>query len=241
MRRLRSDLNPALAGWGLPDGVPGPNAWYRLWRMLFRMAANVTWQVRVVNRHHEPTRGPALYLCNHQSYLDPGLMSVALQRPMNFMAREGLFGIPGFGRFIASLLAFPVRRGAADTGAMKEALRRLKRGGQLVVFPEGTRTPDGRVGPFLPGVALLARRAAEWVVPVLIDGAFELWPRHKALPRLGQIFVAYCPPLGIDAIHRLGDAGVLAVARERIIAMQTEIRRRFGKAPYEYPSEVGNP
>jgi len=241
MRRLRSDGNPALAGRRLPDGVPGPNPWYRLWRTLFRMAANVAWQVRVVNRHYEPTRGAVLYLSNHQSYLDPGLMSVALHRPMNFMAREGLFDIPGFGRFIASLKAFPVRRGAADTGAMKEALRRLKRGGQLVVFPEGTRTPDGRVGAFLPGVALLARRAAEWVVPVLIDGAYELWPRQKALPRLGQIFVAYCEPLGPDAIRRLGDAGILAAARDRIIAMQTQVRRRLGKAPYEYPAEAGNP
>ena len=125
----------------------------------------------------------------------------------------------------------PVNRDAADTGALREALRRLKRGEQLVVFAEGTRTFDGRVGPFLPGVAMLARRAAEWVVPTVVEGAFDIYPRGQPLPELGQVVVAYCRPLGRAELDRLGDEKLLAAVRERIIAMQSELRQRMGKPP----------
>ena len=234
MRRLPSYPHPLLRNWRPPAGVPAPNLWYRLCRACFQVLAAALWRVEVFNRHYEPPRGPALYISNHQSFLDPPLMSLALRRPMNFMARESLFRHRPFARFITSLNAFPVKRASADTAALKEALRRLRRGEQLVVFPEGTRTADGRIGPFLPGVALLARRAAEWVVPVLIEGAFEAWPRTRPLPVPGRIVVAYCRPLGRGDVRRLGDAGLLEEVRRRLIVMQGEIRRRMGRRPLCY-------
>jgi len=231
MKGLPSRPNPALGEWRLPAGVPGPNLWYRLNRVAYQLLATCVWHLEVFNRHHEPATGSALYLCNHQSFLDPPIMSLALKRTMNYMARAGLFEIPVFRRFIVSLNAFPVRLGRADPGAMKEALRRLKRGEQLVVFPEGTRTYDGRIGPFLPGVALLARRAAEWVVPVLIEGAYDIWPRTSALPGPGSAVVAYCRPMHREEVRELGDEAFLAEARRRIVAMQVHIRRRRGMPP----------
>jgi 1-acyl-sn-glycerol-3-phosphate acyltransferase len=189
------------------------------------------WRLQVFNRHYEPATGSALYICNHQSFLDPPIMGLALSRPMNFMAREDLFRVPLFRWWIRSQNAFPVKRASADTGALKEALRRLKRGGQLVVFPEGTRTRDGSVGPFLPGVAMLARRAAEWVVPVTIEGAFEAWPRTQPVPLPGHIVVAYCRPMHNDQVRALGDEEFLATVRGRIVAMQAQIRRRRSKPP----------
>jgi len=164
-------------------------------------------------------------------------MSLALRRSMNYMARASLFRVPGFGQLIRSFNAFPVKRATADTGAMKEALRRLKRGGQVVVFPEGTRTMDGSVGPFLPGVALLARRAAEWVVPVVVEGAFEVWPRTRLLPGAGRIVVAYCRPMHRDRTRGLADEALLAEVRGRMIAMQDRLRRRLGKPPLQTPEK----
>jgi len=235
MKALPSYPNPALGEWSLPPGVPGPNPWYRFWRVTFQLLAVALWRLEVFNRHHEPTTGSALYLCNHQSFLDPPLMSLALKRTMNFMARDSLFHPPVFRQMIRSLNAFPVRRGHADTGAIKEGLRRLKRGEQLVVFPEGTRTTDGRIGPFLPGVTVLARRAAEWVVPTVIEGAFELFPRTRLLPSLGpRICVAYCRPFSKADVDRLGADGLLAAVRERMIAMQAQLRQRMGRPPLRY-------
>ncbi len=237
MKGLPSYSNPHLNRWQLPEGVPGTNVWYRFWQWAYQMLATSVWRLQVFNRHLEPRTGSALYLSNHQSFLDPAIMSLALTRPMNFMARDSLFRFPVFGRWITSLKAFPVRRGVADTAAMKEGLRRLKRGGQLVVFPEGTRTRDGTIGPFLPGVALLARRAAEWVVPVTIDGAFEVWPRTDPLPWLGSLVVAYCEPLSRLDRRGMSDGEVLDVCRDRMIAMQKEIRQRRGLRPMPYPEQ----
>ena len=235
MKALPSYPNPGLREWSLPPGVPGPNPWYRFWRVTLQLLAVVFWRVEVFNRHYEPTTGSALYLCNHQSFLDPPLMSLALRRTMNFMARDTLFHPPVFRQMILSLNAFPVRRGTADTGAIKEGLRRLKRGEQLVVFPEGTRTTDGRIGPFLPGVTVLARRAADWVVPTVIEGAFELFPRTRLLPALGpRIAVAYCRPFRRRDIDRLGPEGLLPAVRKRMIAMQADLRRRMGRGPLRY-------
>ena len=235
MNPPRSLPNPQLRRWSLAEGVQRPGLYYRFMRRLFQVTFSALWRVRVFDRHHEPTTGSAVYICNHQSFLDPMLMSYALRRPMNYMARDSLFRAPGFRHLIESLNAFPVRRGSADTQAMKEAMRRLKRGGQVVVFAEGTRTEDGCIGPFLPGVALLSQRAADWTVPVCIDGAFECWPRTQALPHPGLITVRYGRPISRAEARRQRPAEFLAGLRERIIALQTDLRRRTGRPPLKYP------
>jgi 1-acyl-sn-glycerol-3-phosphate acyltransferase len=227
--------NPALRSFRLPDAVPPPTAWYRLMRRFFQVTMVALWKVRVFDRRREPTSGGALYISNHQSFLDPMLMSFALRRPMNYMARHTLFRTPGLKQFMESLNTFPVRRGKADMSAMKEAMRRLKAGHQVVVFAEGTRTADGRIGPFLPGVALLAQRAADWTVPVLIDGAYEAWPRAHLLPRPGSIVVRYGAPIARAEARRLGPEALVARVRGTIVAMQTDTRRRVGRPPLTYP------
>jgi 1-acyl-sn-glycerol-3-phosphate acyltransferase len=203
-------------------------------RRFFQVTVSLGWKARIYNRQFEPTRGGAVYICNHQSFLDPILMSYALRRPMSYMARDTLFHIPLFKQVITALNAFPVRRGTADTGALKEAMRRLKAGGQLVVFAEGTRTLDGRIGPFLPGVALLAQRSAEWTVPVVIDGAYEAWPRTQKLPSPGSIVVRYAPPIHRDEARKMDAETFINHVRNVLIEMQADIRRRAGRPALKY-------
>jgi 1-acyl-sn-glycerol-3-phosphate acyltransferase len=76
-----------------------------------------------------------------------------------------------------------VRLGVADTTAMREAVRRLKQGWCLVVFPEGTRTQDGSIGRLKPGVLMIAERAGVPIVPAVVEGAFEAWPRSGGMRR----------------------------------------------------------
>jgi 1-acyl-sn-glycerol-3-phosphate acyltransferase len=203
-------------------------------RRFFQVTVSLGWKARIYNRQFEPTRGGAVYICNHQSFLDPILMSYALRRPMSYMARDTLFHIPLFKQVITALNAFPVRRGTADTGALKEAMRRLKAGGQLVVFAEGTRTLDGRIGPFLPGVALLAQRSAEWTVPVVIDGAYEAWPRTQKLPSPGSIVVRYAPPIHRDEARKMDAETFINHVRNVLIEMQADVRRRAGRPALKY-------
>ena len=236
MIALRSHPNPFLQSFGLTDSVQKPSMYYRAMRRICYMLTAL-WKVRVFNRHLEPADGSAVYICNHQSFFDPILMGMALRRPMNYMARDTLFRIPGLKQLIASLNTFPVRRGTADTGALKEAMRRLRAGHQVMVFAEGTRTRDGRVGRFLPGVAMLAQRAAKWIVPVVIDGAFEAWPRTQALPGGGNIVVQYAPPIPRAEAGKLNGEQLIRRVRQAIIEMQTDIRRRVGRPALNYSNE----
>jgi len=226
--------NPRLAGWRLGGSVPRPNLWYRAMRRLFQVTMCALWKVRVFDRRHEPASGGVLYIANHQSFLDPMLSSMALRRPMNYMARDSLFGFPVFRGVIRSLNAFPVRRNTADTGALKEAMRRLRAGGQVVIFAEGTRTRDGRIGPLLPGVALLIQRAADWTVPVLIDGAFECWPRWRPSPMPGSVVVRYAEPISRAQAAEMDSPELLERIRAILIEMQADVRRRVGRAPITY-------
>ena len=231
---IRSHPNPALRGWRFADGVPAPNLLYRAFRRILHVSFAAIWKPRVFNRHLEPARGGAVYICNHQSFLDPVLMSLALSRPMNYMARDSLFRLPGFGRLIRTLNAFPVRRGTADRAALKEAMARVQAGGQVVVFAEGTRTTNGRIAEFLPGVALLAQRSAEWTVPVVIDGAYEAWPRTQMLPSPGNIVVRYARPIHRDEAREMDPEAFINHVRDVIVEMQTDVRRRAGRPALKY-------
>ena len=239
MSRRASYPNPALRTFRFACGVPAATPYYRFMRCAAQVFFPVFWKMRVFNRHYEPADGGAVYICNHQSFLDPMLMSLSLRRPMNYMARHTLFRMPLFRQLIASLNAFPVHRGAADVAAMKEAMRRLKAGHQVVVFAEGTRTRDGRIGPLLPGVALLARRAAKWTVPVVIDGAYEAWPRTQALPSLGHIVVQYGRPISRREATGVKPKVLIEQVRQTMIEIQTQIRRLLGRPALDYDAPDG--
>jgi 1-acyl-sn-glycerol-3-phosphate acyltransferase len=151
----------------------------------------VVFRFRAHGIRNVPVTGGVILACNHQSFLDPVIASAALPRSVTFMARDTLFKFAPFRFLIESLNAFPVQRGAADLGAMKQSLRRLKDGWPLLVFPEGTRTKDGSIGEIRGGIALMASRARVPVVPTLIVGAYTAWPRNQKLPHPSPIEVRY--------------------------------------------------
>jgi 1-acyl-sn-glycerol-3-phosphate acyltransferase len=124
---------------------------------------------------------------------------VRLRRPVSFFAKSELFENPYFAWLIRSLHAFPVRQGKADIAAVKETIRRLKEGYVLNLYPEGTRTEDGQIGPLQKGLSLIVRQAKVPVVPVVIDGSFEAWPIGKKL-HPHPIRVLYGPPMRVDGL-----------------------------------------
>ena len=121
-----------------------------------------------------PPEGGVIVAANHMSNWDPPFLASFLQRPVSYMAKQELFEIPIFGTVIRWLFAFPVRRGAADRSAVKAAVKELRAGRCVGIFPEGTRSKDGEVHHFGAGVALLASMSGAPVVPAAIVGTDKM-------------------------------------------------------------------
>jgi 1-acyl-sn-glycerol-3-phosphate acyltransferase len=196
---------------------------YRILRLFSQVVFITVFRGRTFGVRRVPRTGGVLLVCNHQSFLDPILASCVLPRECNYMARDTLFHHPVLGPLIAYLNSFPVKRGTADLGAIRETLRRLKDGKVVVTFPEGTRTVDGQIGAMRAGVVLLARKTRVPLVPVLILGAFQTWPRTAKLPRPHPILIAYDEPLYPHQHPEWTDAQCVTAVRDRLLALQ----RRF--------------
>lgn len=201
---------------------------YRFCRFCCQWFCTLYFKTRAYGVQHVPARGGVLLVANHQSFMDPVLATMALHREADFMARDSLFAHPAFRRLIEYLNAFPVRRQTADLRAVKEALRRLKQGRLLVLFPEGTRTADGRIQPFLPGFGAIARKARVPIVPTLIDGMQTAWPRDRRFPSPGSVLIEYGQPIRPDAYAGLSIEQLMEMIRGRLVTLQ---RKWHGRLP----------
>lgn len=173
----------------------------------------VLWFFRILYRHKRigvmniPRTGPVLLVANHQSFFDPPAIGGGVRhRHADFLARSSLFTFKPFGWLIARLNSTPIRQGAGDAGAMKATIEKMRQGKMMLVFPEGSRTPDGQLQEFQRGAAVLLKRAHCAVVPVGIVGAYEAWPRSRRLPRLlsKRMVVCYGKPIASDELMGAG-------------------------------------
>lgn len=139
--------------------------------------------------HRIPRQGPLILAPNHQSYYDPPLVACGTWRLQTYFANDYLFKVPMLKQFITALGAFPVKRNSLRS-AYETARRVLEHGGSVVMFPEGTRTRDGKPGPAQEGVARLALSTGAAIVPISIFGGWEAWSRRRKVPRL-------CKPLRV--------------------------------------------
>jgi len=205
----------------------------RIWRflqMLARWVCTMLFDLRVYGARNIPPTGGVLLVSNHQSYLDPVLLAVGIERPLNYMAKSELFRNPLFSWLIRSLNAFPVEQGAGDVGAVKETINRLQQGHVLNIYPEGSRTEDGKMLPLEKGVGLVIRRAKVPVVPAVIIGSFKAWPKRNKMFRPAPIRVMYGPPMDLAKFGRDEIIERLEVTLHQMLA-----DLESGKVPKEPP------
>jgi 1-acyl-sn-glycerol-3-phosphate acyltransferase len=204
----------------------------RWWCWLF---CRLFFHMRFIGRENIPATGPFILAVNHQSFLDPLFAGIALKRVLCFMARDTLFKSRIFGPLLLSVKAIPVRRGQADISSIRKIIEKLKQGNGVCLFPEATRTSDGKIASFKGGFTLLCRRGNAPVVPVLIDGAFECWPRHKKLPKPGcKITISYGKPIQVEQITSMPDDNFAKLLTDTLRAMQSQVRIEQGKQTYNY-------
>jgi 1-acyl-sn-glycerol-3-phosphate acyltransferase len=203
------------------SGAPrvNPAWWSAVWLALAPPAYGLL-RMRVTGREHVPRTGALLVVANHVSQKDPPLIGVALApRRLHFMAKHELFRVPLLGPFIARTGAFPVRRGGADRGAFRIAREILARGDALLMFPEGTRSPEGRLRRGWPGAGSLALEPGVTAVPV------ALWGSQR---RLGRVRVVVGPPVDLSEIPPGARATRAQEATDRMMAAVAGLLPRAG-------------
>ncbi len=168
---------------------------YYFFRFILFVLFKLFFHFKAEGKNFVPKSGGFLLISNHASFLDPMILGVASPRGLNFAARDSLFRGYFFGRLIRLCGAFPVKRWSADLSAIKESVRRLKMGVGLVVFPEGTRSDDGRVSREITnGFVLLAKKAQVPIVPAVILGSEKAWGKNNKAIKPGRLKVIFLEP-----------------------------------------------
>jgi 1-acyl-sn-glycerol-3-phosphate acyltransferase len=208
----------------LPDPIR-PNRLWRICRFVLRNAF-VFWLDYRARGHERLPDGGALVLANHESFLDPFLIGLPLQRPISYLARHNLFPVPVVGLVLRNTYVMPINRDAAGTGSIREGVRRMRHGFLVGIFPEGTRSQDGQLGELKPGFIALLRQARSPVVPVGVSGARFILPRGGKWIRRGRVRVAYGPPIAWEELEPLAQRGreaeLLAFVRARMLSVRQE-------------------
>lgn len=151
-------------------------------------------------RRNIPLRGSAIFAANHISFYDPPAIGAQVHRPFNYFARDTLYkGL--FGKALHKLDTIPVARENADIKSLKSIFKALKKKGAVAIYPEGTRSADGKLAEPKPGAGMIACKSKATVIPTRIFGTYEAFGRHHKLPQLGgPIHIAYGRPMSVDDI-----------------------------------------
>ena len=177
------------------------NPSYRLGWTFFRAMFAVYFRWRVFNPDRVPITGGVIIASNHASFLDPPLVGAGLSRDINYLARESLFRFPGIGALLRSWNSVPVDRDGGGASGLREILNRLHAGGGIILFPEGTRTPDGKLQPARSGIGLTVIKSDVPVIPVRTFGTFEAYGRNHKFPRPFRVAVKYGQPLRFEKLR----------------------------------------
>jgi len=171
---------------------------YYFLRPIAILLCKILFRIQIKGRENIPKKGGFILASNHLSYLDPVVLGVASPRRLNFMARDDLFDVPIFGSFIRSLGAFPVKRNRADISAFKETFKRIKQARPVVIFPEGRRSPDGKLLSPLAGIGFMALHLSCPVIPSYIQGTDKALPMNSCFIRPKKVRVYFGQQIFIE-------------------------------------------
>ena len=183
---------------------------YDVGRHVLRPFYNLFWRSKVTGEENIPDEGGFILCANHVHLRDPLFLAVRLpKRHFYFLAKAELFNHALLRRVIGEkgLGAIPIKRGESDLGAIREALKTIKEGHGLGIFPQGTRSRDNSRTPMLEGIALIAIRANVPVLPVYIDAPYRMF--HRVDVRVGK-------PVDLSDIGRRCDSATMKMVTGRI-------------------------
>ncbi|MGI5122564.1 lysophospholipid acyltransferase family protein [Marinactinospora thermotolerans] len=192
------------------------------------------WRPRVEGLHHVPAHGPVIIAANHLSNIDPLFLGVVVPRPLIFIAKQELFAEGNiaqrtFTRALRAIGQVSVDRrpGQSSQEAMETSLAVLAESRAFGIFPEGTRSPDGRLYRGQTGLAWLALKSGAPVVPAALDGTSRILPAGRKVPSFHHIGVRFGP--AVDLSPWAGGAERARARREATDAIMAAIQRLSGQ------------
>jgi len=199
---------------------------YMLGRYVIAPLARLFYMPRIEGKKHVPRKGPVIFASNHLSFIDSFAIPLAAPRPVQFLAKSSYFegkGLKGWisREFFTALGANPVERGAGQAAldALDQQKRMLEAGKAIALYPEGTRSLDGRLYKGRTGVAFLALQTGAPVVPVGLIGTNEAMPVGAKFPRLRpRITIRFGEPLDLTPHGPASSGKARRLATDEIMA-----------------------
>jgi len=172
-------------------------------RPALRVALHPFFRMAYFGVEHVPKTGPVLLAPNHQSYADPFWIGLPIRRPIHFMTWSRVFRVSYLRPLLRYFQCFPVDHDKPfDKSALKTTQELLRAGQAVMIFPEGGRTPHGDLQEFKAGAFRIAVKMEVPIVPITLNGGFEVWSMHRKLPQPGKITVHFHPPMYFSARDR---------------------------------------
>ncbi len=193
------------------------NPYYWVGYHLSRLLARLFFGFRIIHRERVIQTGPVILAMNHQSFFDPPLAGNACDRAIYFLAKRSLMDVPVLGWLLPKLSVIPVNLESIDRSALKALIQVVRDGDCALVFPEGSRTPDGSLQPALPGVGLLIAKTLAPVVPMRIFGAFDVWPIHGKIHLFRRITIVVGEPIHFSEADLSPRDGLYARLSQRVM------------------------
>jgi 1-acyl-sn-glycerol-3-phosphate acyltransferase len=204
-------------------------AWYTAGYNLSKALARTLFSFKVAHPERIIETGGALLAMNHQSFLDPPLAGICCKRQIYFLARKSLLDWPVLGPILPKLNVVPVNQERADMSALKTVIKLVRAGNCTVVFPEGSRTPDGRLQPAQAGIGLIIAKTLVPVIPMRIFGAHEAFPIGAKFPKLRPITIVVGEPI------KFTEADLAGEGREVYQRLSERVMERIAAIEFERP------
>lgn len=214
---------------------------YSFLHFLINLSLLIFYRLRFYGQNNLPEEGAVIIISNHQSHFDPPILAVGLRRRLNFLARKSLFTFKPFAWLIDTLDAIPLDQNGIGFAGIKESIKRLRNGEVILIFPEGSRTQDGNLAPFLQGSLSLAQRTKAVIVPTAVSGCYEILPRTQTFPALfKKICVVYGKPIAFEEIKDLSEERLRQLCETRVAELYQEAEKRRGRKQ-ALPVKSANP
>jgi 1-acyl-sn-glycerol-3-phosphate acyltransferase len=189
---------------------------YRCGYLFCHLVGRLAFDFKVYGRENLIEEGAAILASNHQSYLDPPCIGMACRNDIYYLARNTLYQRPVIGPLLKRLNTVPVDRDRGDVSSIKNIIRLLRAGNRVIIFPEGTRSQDGKLQPARAGLGMIIAKTLAPVVPIRVFGSFEALPRTGGV-KLRPVSVVVGQPMRFTEDDLKGDREVYQVLSNRVM------------------------